>query len=54
MKFKIAAGNLCFTGQKIWHAIFIYPNETYLYVWQINLRDRSIVPLNKLSEALMQ
>jgi hypothetical protein len=30
------------------------PEETYFYVWQVNLRDRSIVPLNKLSEALLQ
>lgn len=30
------------------------PTQTFLYVWQINLRDRSIIPLNKLSEVLMQ
>jgi hypothetical protein len=30
------------------------PNETFLYIWQINLRDRSVIPLNKLSEALME
>jgi tetratricopeptide (TPR) repeat protein len=44
------------TGQYKYEARYdlLTPNETYLYVWQINLRDRSIVPLNKLSEALMQ
>ena len=30
------------------------PQETFFYVWQINLRDRSIIPLNKISEALMK
>ena len=44
------------TGQYKYEARYdlLTPNETYLYVWQINLRDRSIIPLNKLSEALMQ
>ena len=32
----------------------ITPTQTFLYIWQINLRDRSVIPLNKLSEALMQ
>lgn len=32
----------------------ITPRETFLYVWQVNLRDRSITPLNKISEALMR
>lgn len=30
------------------------PQETYFYVWQVNLRDRTILPLNKISEALMK
>ena len=30
------------------------PTETFLYVWQVNLRDRSIIPLNRLSEDIMQ
>lgn len=44
------------TGQYKYEARYdiLTPTETYLYVWQINLRDRSIIPLNKLSEALMQ
>jgi len=44
------------TGQYKYEARYdlLTPNETYLYVWQINLRDRSIISLNKLSEALMQ
>lgn len=29
------------------------PNETFLYVWQVNLRERSVIPLNRLSEELM-
>ncbi|MDP2173089.1 MAG: hypothetical protein Q8J62_04895, partial [Candidatus Cloacimonadaceae bacterium] len=32
----------------------ITPRETFFYVWQINLRDRSILPLNKISENLMR
>lgn len=44
------------TGQFKYEARYdlLSPNETFLYVWQVNLRDRSIIPLNKLSEALMQ
>jgi len=30
------------------------PSENLYYVWQVNLRDRSITPLNKLSERIMQ
>jgi len=30
------------------------PDGSYFYVWQINLKDKSIIPLNKLSEALMK
>jgi tetratricopeptide (TPR) repeat protein len=44
------------TGQFKYEARYdlLTPNETYLYIWQVNLRDRSIVPLNKLSEALLK
>ncbi|PKN78669.1 MAG: hypothetical protein CVU48_07680 [Candidatus Cloacimonetes bacterium HGW-Cloacimonetes-1] len=44
------------TGQYKYEARYdlMSPQETYFYIWQINLRDRSIVPLNKLSEKLMQ
>jgi len=44
------------TGQYKYEARYdiLTPTETFLYVWQINLRDRSIIPLNRLSEALMQ
>gem|GEM_PF-202531 len=44
------------TGQYKYEARYdiLTPRETYFYLWQINLRDRSIVPLNKISEALMQ
>lgn len=44
------------TGQFKYEARYdlLTPTETYLYVWQINLRDKSIVPLNKLSEALLK
>lgn len=30
------------------------PQETYFYVWQVNLKERGILPLNKISEALMK
>jgi hypothetical protein len=44
------------TGQYKYEARYdlLAPTETYLYVWQINLRERSIIPLNKLSEALLK
>ena len=44
------------TGQYKYEARYdlMTPTQTFLYIWQINLRDRSMVPLNKLSEALMQ
>lgn len=44
------------TGQYKYEARYdlLTPNETYLYVWQVHLRDRSIIPLNKLSEALLK
>jgi len=32
----------------------VTPTISYYYVWQVNLRDRSITPLNKLSEKLME
>lgn len=44
------------TGQFKYEARYdiLTPNETYFYLWQINLRDGSIIPLNKLSEALLK
>ncbi|MDD5535779.1 MAG: hypothetical protein PHS36_01150 [Candidatus Cloacimonetes bacterium] len=44
------------TGQYKYEARYdlLTPTDTFLYVWQINLRDRSVIPLNKISEALMQ
>lgn len=30
------------------------PRDTFFYVWQVNLKDRSIIPLNKISEDLMK
>ncbi|MGC9362550.1 MAG: hypothetical protein ACP5F3_06445, partial [Candidatus Syntrophosphaera sp.] len=32
----------------------VTPTVFYYYVWQVNLKDRSITPLNKLSESLMK
>ncbi len=32
----------------------ITPVETYFYVWQVNLKDRVITPLNTVSETLMR
>lgn len=32
----------------------ITPTDTYFYVWQVNLKDRVITPLNKISENLMK
>ncbi len=32
----------------------VTPTISYYYVWQVNLRDRTITPLNKLSESLMR
>lgn len=32
----------------------VTPTVFYYYVWQVNLKDRSITPLNKLSESLMR
>ena len=44
------------TGQYKYEARYdlLTPTDTYLYVWQINLRDRSVIPLNRLSEDLMK
>jgi len=44
------------TGQYKYEARYdlMTPTQTFFYIWQINLRDRSVIPLNKLSEALMQ
>jgi tetratricopeptide (TPR) repeat protein len=32
----------------------ITPRDNIFFVWQVNLKDRSITPLNKMSEKLMQ
>ncbi len=32
----------------------ITPGDSYFYVWQVNIRDKSVIPLNKISEKLMQ
>ncbi len=32
----------------------ITPDDALYYVWQINLKDRSVIPLNKISDKLMQ
>jgi Tfp pilus assembly protein PilF len=44
------------TGQFKYEARYdlITPEESYFYVWQVNLRERSITPLNKISENLMR
>jgi hypothetical protein len=30
------------------------PAENIYFAWQVNLRDRSVTPLNKISEQVMQ
>lgn len=44
------------TGQYKYEARYdiLSPQETYFYIWQINLRDKQIVPLNKVSDELMK
>lgn len=44
------------TGQYKYEARYdlLTPTDAFLYVWQINLRDRSVIPLNRLSEELMK
>lgn len=44
------------TGQYKYEARYdiLTPQETFFYVWQVNLRDRTILPLNRISEELMQ
>ena len=44
------------TGQYKYEARYdlMTPQETYLYVWQVCLKDRKIIPLNKISEELMK
>jgi len=44
------------TGQYKYEARYdlLTPAENLYYVWQINLRDRSVIPLNKLSDKIMQ
>ncbi len=33
---------------------FITPSENYFYSWQVNLKEKTITPLNKLSERIMR
>ncbi|MEF3694683.1 MAG: hypothetical protein V3576_04975 [Candidatus Cloacimonadota bacterium] len=44
------------TGQYKYEARYdlLTPTDTFFYIWQVNLRDRSLVPLNRISEELMQ
>lgn len=44
------------TGQNKYEARYdiLTPSENLYYIWQVNLRDRAIIPLNKLSERIMQ
>ncbi len=44
------------TGQYKYEARYdlMTPQETFLYVWQVSLKDRKIIPLNKISEELMK
>ncbi len=44
------------TGQHKYEVRYdiLTPQETYFYIWQVNLKDRNLVPLNKQSELLMQ
>jgi tetratricopeptide (TPR) repeat protein len=32
----------------------VTPTVSYYYVWQVNLKERTIIPLNKISEKLME
>lgn len=49
-KFLISSGQFKYEARYD----LITPTETFFYVWQVNLRDRIITPLNKLSENLMR
>ncbi len=44
------------TGQYKYEARYdlVTPTENLYYIWQVNLRERTVTPLNKLSEKLMQ
>ncbi len=44
------------TGQYKYEARYdlLTPTDTFFYIWQVNLRDRTVVPLNRISEELMQ
>ncbi|HHV36676.1 MAG TPA: hypothetical protein GXX77_02435 [Candidatus Cloacimonetes bacterium] len=48
-KFLLSSGQYKFEARYD----LLTPVTTFLYVWQINLRDRSIIPLNKQSEEMM-
>jgi len=49
-KFMISSGQFKYEARYD----LVTPTISYYYVWQVNLRDRSITPLNKLSEKLME
>ncbi|HOC95183.1 MAG TPA: hypothetical protein PKH21_04145 [Candidatus Cloacimonadota bacterium] len=49
-KFLISSGQFKYEARYD----LITPTETFFYVWQVNLRDRIITPLNKISENLMR
>lgn len=49
-KFLISSGQFKYEARYD----LITPTETFFYVWQVNLRDRVITPLNKISENLMR
>ena len=49
-KFMISSGQFKYEARYD----LVTPTISYYYVWQVNLRDRTITPLNKLSENLME
>ncbi len=49
-KFMISSGQFKYEARYD----LVTPTISYYYVWQVNLRDRTITPLNKLSEKLME
>jgi len=44
------------TGQNKYETRYdiLTPQETFFFIWQVNLRDRAVIPLNKLSESLLK
>ncbi len=49
-KFMISSGQFKYEARYD----LVTPTISYFYVWQVNLRDRSITPLNRISENLME